>query len=72
VLTDEVSHLKGSTENPMDDDDLNRKFDGMIGYVLPAEQARACRDALWSIDRHATLEPVASLLRRWSWRGPES
>jgi len=71
VLTDEVSHPKGSTENPMDDDDLNRKFDSMIGYVLPAEQARACRDALWSIDRHATLEPVTSLLRRWSWRGPE-
>jgi 2-methylcitrate dehydratase len=69
VLSDEVSHPKGSLHNPMDDDDLNRKFDSMIGYVLPVANAKACRDALWSLDRAPDLSSLTNLFRAWTWRG---
>jgi len=68
VLTDEVSHPKGSTKNPMDDNELNLKFDSMIGYVLGPDEAKRCRDLLWSVDRLDTLEPLSRLFRSWSSR----
>jgi 2-methylcitrate dehydratase len=69
VLVDEVNHPKGSIENPMDDDDLKKKFDSMIGYVLAPADAQALKNVLWSLERAPDLTQLTSMFRAWEWRG---
>jgi 2-methylcitrate dehydratase len=67
-IVEESWHPRGSTRNPMTDDELNQKFDGMIGRVLPPDQARDLRDNLWKLDKLESLESLTANFRSWSNR----
>jgi 2-methylcitrate dehydratase PrpD len=54
-----VAHAVGSLERPMSDDDLARKFHGLVDPVLGADRARQlrerCMDVAAAPDLHALL-----------------
>lgn len=55
-----VEHAVGSVERPMSDADLEAKFSGLAGDVIPANQARRIMQLCWNIE---TLPDVAALAR---------
>lgn len=44
-------YRKGDPESPLSDDDLNAKFDELVGPVLGVEQAAALREQIWNLER---------------------
>lgn len=69
VLEDTVVNFRGHPSNPMTDEEVQFKFDSMIGYVLPQAQAREMSDTLWRLDRLAHVGELTAMMRGWSERG---
>ncbi len=67
-IVEEVSNFRGHTKNPMNDDEIRFKFDSMIGYVLPKDQAGRLSEMLWNLDAEKDLREIASNLRSWALR----
>jgi 2-methylcitrate dehydratase len=67
-IVEEAWHPRGSVKNPMTDDELNDKYDSMIGRVLAPAEARQLRDDLWALDKAPNLEGVAANFRSWTAR----
>jgi 2-methylcitrate dehydratase PrpD len=58
--TVEISHCRGSIDNPMSDEDLTVKFLGQAQLCLSSQQASELADACWHVD---TLPQVRSLVQ---------
>jgi 2-methylcitrate dehydratase len=58
-------HPKGSWQNPMDDDELNQKFDSLIQRVLPERGRSQLRDMLWGLEELASMDALAENYRSW-------
>jgi 2-methylcitrate dehydratase PrpD len=56
VQSVKVAHATGSPDNPVTDAQLNAKFLGLAGSVLPKARARRLLDTLWSLEQ---VEDVA-------------
>lgn len=61
-LVETAQYPKGHRNNPMSDDDVNRKFAMVCEGVMPAAQRDNLRNALWSVDQAANLDRVFELL----------
>jgi len=54
-MVERAHYPKGHAQNPMTDDDVNRKFAMVCDGVMPAAQRDALRSALWAVDQAASL-----------------
>lgn len=45
-----VEYPRGHVKNPMTDDEINTKFRGLVGRVLPEERVELALDRLWGLD----------------------
>jgi 2-methylcitrate dehydratase len=52
VLEKETSYPRGHAENPMDDEEINQKFDSLLGTVesQSGETARVLRERMWDLE----------------------
>ena len=57
-----VEHATGSPENPMSDAALVAKYRSLAVDALPASQAEALLEAVWSLDSAPNVEQVARLM----------
>jgi 2-methylcitrate dehydratase len=64
-LVREVTNFRGHQRNPMSAEEVQAKFDSMIGYVLEPDHARRFRDRLCALDGQETLAALAADLRAW-------
>ena len=55
-----IDHVTGSVERPMSDHDMQKKFRGLTGPVLPRERIEQLIEACWNITR---LDDVSTLAR---------
>jgi 2-methylcitrate dehydratase len=60
-LTLSAQYPKGHAKNPMNDDDVNTKFVGLCGDILPAGRRDALLKALWDLERAPELGKVLDL-----------
>jgi 2-methylcitrate dehydratase PrpD len=58
-----IAHAVGSLERPMSDDDLARKFHGLVDPVLGAERAARLRELCGKIGTTADLSALFALAR---------
>jgi 2-methylcitrate dehydratase len=56
---------RGHRDNPMTDDELNRKFDPMVEKVLTRAEHDELRDRLWNLPREQGLERIFELFRNF-------
>lgn len=68
VIEDTVVNFRGHPSNPMTDEEVQFKFDSMIGNVLDTEAAREMRNTLWDLDRLEHVGVLTSMMRSWSDR----
>jgi len=68
TIVEEAWHPRGSVKNPMTDDELNQKFDSMIGRVLDPAGAQSLRDDLWKLDKLDSLGSLTANFRSWTNR----
>ncbi len=68
VIEDTVLNFRGHPSNRMTDEEVQFKFDSMIGKVLPSEQAQEMRDMLWHLDGLADVKRLCAIMRAWSER----
>jgi 2-methylcitrate dehydratase len=67
VVDGEIAYPKGHRLNRMSDDEINLKFDGLVGRrgQADAELSRAVRSSLWELEKltgiAAVLEPLGQL-----------
>lgn len=54
----EVDYPRGHVKNPMTDDELNAKFTGLAGRVLPEERVERALNQLWRLDEAADLRAI--------------
>lgn len=54
----EVEYPKGHVRNPMTDNDLNVKFRGLAGRVLPQDRIERALDLLWKLDEARDLRGI--------------
>lgn len=57
-LTAETSHPKGHRRNPLTDQEVEEKFRGLAGAVLPAEACGRVLAEAWRLDEVVTLDGV--------------
>jgi 2-methylcitrate dehydratase len=69
VIEDTVVNFRGHPSNPMTDEEVQFKFDSMIGYVLPAAEAKRMRDMLWQLDALDDVRELTGMMRAWSEPG---
>lgn len=65
VLEREADFPRGHPQNPMSDDEVRQKFEGLTSGVLSTTDAAALADMLWSLPDLASLDDVGALLRRF-------
>lgn len=58
-----VDRARGEHANPLSDEDLRRKFFALAGLRVSHERATQLCDAVWNLDRAATVRPLLDLLR---------
>ena len=61
VQVERVVHATGSPDNPVTDAQLDRKFLGLAGSVLPKARARRLLDTLWALEQ---VEDMATVLEQ--------
>ena len=54
----EVEYPRGHVKNPMSDDDINAKFRGLTGRVLPKDRIDRALDLLWKLDEARDLRAI--------------
>lgn len=59
LLSERVAHATGSPDNPVTDAQLDTKFLGLAGSVLPKARARRLLDTLWALEQ---VEDMAKVL----------
>lgn len=59
VESTRVAHATGSPDNPVTDAQLDAKFLGLAGSVLPKARARRLLDTLWALER---VEDMATVI----------
>jgi 2-methylcitrate dehydratase PrpD len=70
VQSERIAHATGSPENPVTDTQLNAKFLGLAGSVLPKARARRLLDTLWRLEQVEDMTTVVALCRLPLRRGP--
>lgn len=68
TIEETVTNYRGHFANPMDDGEVQFKFDSMVNKVMPKADAKRLSDMLWAIDRQQTLDELTTLLRAWTPR----
>jgi 2-methylcitrate dehydratase PrpD len=63
VQVERVAHATGSPDNPVTDAQLDTKFLGLAGSVLPKARAKRLLDTLWALDRVEDMAAVVALCR---------
>ena len=63
VQVERVAHATGSPDNPVTDAQLDTKFLGLAGSVLPKARAKRLLDILWALDRVEDMATVVALCR---------
>ena len=63
VQVERVAHATGSPDNPVTDAQLNTKFLGLAGSVLPKARAKRLLDTLWALERVEDMATVVALCR---------
>ena len=63
VYQETVSSAKGMMDNPATDQDLEKKFNGLVAPVIPESRAAAIRTMVWDLDKLADIRQLATLLR---------
>ena len=58
-----VLSAKGTASNPASDQDLEKKFFGLVSNVIPTSRAEAIRDMVWKLDQVRDISELAALLR---------
>ncbi len=58
----EIIHPKGMCQNPMNDEEIGRKFNGLAEPVLGAKKAAAAAEAWLGIDKATSVSPAMTLL----------
>lgn len=54
-----IEHAVGSAQNPMTDAQLEAKFTGLAGGILPPERMRKLMDLCWTIEKLGKAEQLA-------------
>jgi 2-methylcitrate dehydratase len=65
-LTEVCDIPRGHPDNPMTDDEVHDKFDGLVARVLPPAPRAELADRLWGLQDAASLDPIGRLLRSFS------
>ena len=68
VIEDTVVNFRGHPSNRMTDEEVQFKFDSMIGKVSPPQEALKMRDTLWHLDRLKHVTELTSMMRTWTER----
>lgn len=63
VQSAQVAHATGSPDNPVTDAQLDTKFLGLAGSVLPKARARRLLDTLWALEQVEDMATVVALCR---------
>ena len=65
VVSGEIAHPKGHLRNPVSDDELDSKYDGLIDGLSDVDQGacRSVREGLWQFDTLANVSEVLEPLR---------
>jgi 2-methylcitrate dehydratase PrpD len=58
-----VKHATGSIENPMTDEDLNRKFNNLTHAVIGEEQAEQLREVMYNLEKASDLSELIRLTK---------
>jgi 2-methylcitrate dehydratase len=62
VHTLEIMYPAGNAKNPMSDDEIERKFHGLLSDRLTAERREAALKALWDLENARDISTVIGLL----------
>ena len=62
VLTRRTTAVRGTVANPMSDDEIETKAFDLMAPVLGERKSRRLIEAVWTIDRLKTLDPLRPLL----------
>lgn len=65
VIEETVTNFRGHPSNPMSDNEVQFKFDSMIGAVMAPADAAKLRDILWNLDRLKDVRDLTAILRSW-------
>lgn len=68
VLEDTVINFRGHPSNPMTDDEVQFKFDSMIGKVADDAAAKRLTETLWNLDKLDQVAALTAQLRAWTDR----
>ena len=61
--SERIAHASGSPDNPVTDAQLNAKFLGLAGSVMPKARARRLLDTLWALEQVEDMATVLALCR---------
>lgn len=62
VARDEISHPIGHAKNPMEDEQINAKFEELADALEAPEAARELRDSLWSLEKESNVATLVESL----------
>lgn len=67
-IVENVVNFRGHFKNRMSDDEVQFKFDSMIGSVLAPAEAKAFSDTLWRLEQLASVDGITGYMKAWTER----
>jgi 2-methylcitrate dehydratase len=62
-LTRQLDYPKGDPRNPLSDREIEEKFDALAGPVLSATARAKVKDAVWNLEKLATVTDLMRMLK---------
>ncbi len=59
----QLDYPKGDPRNPLTDKEVEEKFEALAGPVMTAEARRKAIDAIWSLEKQASVTDLMRLFR---------
>jgi 2-methylcitrate dehydratase len=67
-FTQQLDYPKGDPRNPLTDQEVEEKFEALAGPVMTPEARRRAIDAIWSLEKQASVTELMKLFRADRWR----
>ena len=67
-FTQQLDYPKGDPRNPLTDQEVEEKFAALAGPVMTPEARRRAIDAIWSLEKQASVTELMKLFRADRWR----
>jgi 2-methylcitrate dehydratase len=62
-LSKQLDYPKGDPRNPLTDKEVEEKFEALAGPVMPGMARRSAMDAIWNLDKQASVTELMKLFR---------